>query len=78
VDYTGYGGAVLLGLNAICFICHGSSDARSIQSAIRIAQHVVKADVVENIRKAFNEDTPEINAESNGHSTTSVIPPISL
>jgi glycerol-3-phosphate acyltransferase PlsX len=78
VDYTGYGGAVLLGLNAICVICHGSSNARSIQSAIRIAQHVVDADVVENIRKAFNDDTPEIKTESNGHSEVSVTPPISL
>jgi glycerol-3-phosphate acyltransferase PlsX len=78
VDYTGYGGAVLLGLNAICVICHGSSNAPSIQSAIRIAQHVVDADVVENIRKAFKEDAPEIEVESNGHSLTSATPPISL
>lgn len=74
VDYTGYGGAVLLGLNAICVICHGSSNARSIQSAIRIAQHVVKADVVGGIRDAFSEAVPENNADSNGQSSAPVTP----
>jgi glycerol-3-phosphate acyltransferase PlsX len=78
VDYTGYGGAVLLGLNAICVICHGSSDARSIQSAIRIAQHVVNADVVGSIRKAFSEDAPQANAHSNGQSAQPVTPPVNI
>ncbi|MEO6907066.1 MAG: phosphate acyltransferase PlsX [Abditibacteriaceae bacterium] len=78
VDYTGYGGAMLLGLNAICVICHGSSNARSIQSAIRIAQHVVKANVVEDIRQAFSEEIPEIKAHMNGQSSESVAPPIAL
>jgi glycerol-3-phosphate acyltransferase PlsX len=78
VDYTGYGGAVLLGLNAICVICHGSSNARSIQSAIRIAQHVVDAGVVDSIRLAFSDETPPLITESNGQSTTTVTPPISI
>lgn len=78
VDYTGYGGAVLLGLNAICIICHGSSNARSIQSAIHIAQHVVEADVVEDIRKAFHQEEPESNSHLNGQKTAPVSPPISL
>jgi glycerol-3-phosphate acyltransferase PlsX len=78
VDYTGYGGAVLLGLNAICIICHGSSNARSIQSAVRIAQHVVDANVVENIRQAFKEESPEITTHSNGQSAAPITPPISL
>jgi len=77
VDYTGYGGAVLLGVNAICVICHGSSNARSIQSAIRIAQHVVQADVVGSIRQAF-EDSPQIDASSNGASPDAVAPPINI
>lgn len=32
------GGAPLLGVDGICLICHGSSSARSIQSALRTAQ----------------------------------------
>lgn len=78
VDYTGYGGAVLLGLNAICVICHGSSDARSIQSAIYIARHVTHGDVVNSIRQAFSEDAAPVQAASNGQSTASVTPPTSL
>ncbi len=31
------GGAPLLGIDGICIICHGSSDARSITNALRVA-----------------------------------------
>lgn len=34
-DYHEHGGAPLLGANGICMICHGSSEARTITSAIR-------------------------------------------
>lgn len=37
-DYNEYGGAPLLGVNGICIICHGSSSARAIASAIRAAK----------------------------------------
>lgn len=36
-DYHEHGGAPLLGANGNCFICHGSSIARTITSAIRTA-----------------------------------------
>jgi glycerol-3-phosphate acyltransferase PlsX len=36
-DYTEYGAAPLLGVNGGCFIGHGRSNARAIQSAIRRA-----------------------------------------
>lgn len=42
LDYTEFGGAALLGVNGICIICHGSSDERSIYSAIRIALEIEK------------------------------------
>ena len=38
VDYTEFGGAPLLGLNGICVICHGRSNAKAISNAIRIAK----------------------------------------
>lgn len=38
VDYTEYGGAPLLGLNGICVICHGRSNAKAISNAIRVAK----------------------------------------
>lgn len=33
-DYNEYGGAPLMGVDGICIICHGSSDARAIKNAI--------------------------------------------
>ena len=50
-DYHEYGGAPLLGANGICVICHGSSAARTITSAIRnaipYAQHGVNEAIVD-------------------------------
>jgi glycerol-3-phosphate acyltransferase PlsX len=37
-DYHEYGGAPLLGVNGICLICHGSSEARTITNAILAAR----------------------------------------
>lgn len=41
VDHNEYGGAPLLGLNGTCVICHGSSRARAITNAIRVANDLV-------------------------------------
>lgn len=38
MDYHEYGGAPLLGVNGVCVIAHGSSEARTIRSAIRNAK----------------------------------------
>jgi len=39
-DYNEYGGAPLLGVDGLCVICHGSSDARAIKNAIRVVEHL--------------------------------------
>lgn len=44
-DYHEYGGAPLLGVNGVCMICHGSSEARTIRNSIRNAREYVKAGV---------------------------------
>jgi glycerol-3-phosphate acyltransferase PlsX len=36
-EYHEYGGGPLLGIRGACIICHGSSDARAIKNAIRVA-----------------------------------------
>ena len=51
-DHTGYGGANLLGVRGTCIICHGSADANSIASAIRIAKLAVEVDVSARIAEA--------------------------
>jgi glycerol-3-phosphate acyltransferase PlsX len=63
LDYTGYGGALLLGVNGVCVICHGSADARSIHSAIRIAKQTVSADVVGAIRSIMEDSSGAIAAQ---------------
>ncbi|HSG72267.1 MAG TPA: phosphate acyltransferase PlsX [Planctomycetaceae bacterium] len=37
-QYKEAGGAPLLGIDGICIICHGSSDARAIENALRVAE----------------------------------------
>lgn len=44
-DYHEYGGAPLLGVTGTCMICHGSSEARTIRSAIRASREFVTAKV---------------------------------
>ncbi|MEM1423244.1 MAG: phosphate acyltransferase PlsX, partial [Planctomycetota bacterium] len=44
-DYHEYGGAPLLGVNGVCMICHGSSQARTITNAIRNSMEYVTAGV---------------------------------
>lgn len=51
MDYTEYGGALLLGLRHPVIKGHGSSDAKAVFSAIRQAQKFVSAGVVEKIKE---------------------------
>ena len=55
MDYAEYGGAPLLGVNGISIICHGSSNAKAILNAIRVAQECVQIQLIEQIR----EDLPK-------------------
>ena len=64
-DHTGYGGANLLGLNGACIICHGSANATSVASAIRIAKLAVEVDVSARIREALGEQA-KANAGQTG------------
>ncbi len=50
IDYREYGGAPLLGIEGICIIAHGSSNARAIRNAIRVAGEAVRHGFVEEIR----------------------------
>jgi phosphate acyltransferase len=50
IDYAERGGAPLLGLNGICIIGHGKSDAYAVQNACRAAERAVASDIVSIIR----------------------------
>ncbi|NLI13280.1 phosphate acyltransferase PlsX [Pelotomaculum propionicicum] len=41
LDYAEYGGAPLLGVNGVSVICHGSSKAKAVKNAIRVARESV-------------------------------------
>ncbi len=54
-DYAEYGAAPLLGLAGGCFIAHGRSNPRAIQSAVRRASEFAEARVHEKIRDRVTE-----------------------
>jgi glycerol-3-phosphate acyltransferase PlsX len=56
IDYAETGGAPLLGVNGVCVICHGSSQAKAIKNAIRVAKECVEKNVVDCIRDSVCEN----------------------
>ncbi len=50
-DYAETGGAVLLGVDGVCIICHGKSNERAIRNAIVLAKKFVEKNVNESIQK---------------------------
>lgn len=46
MDYAEYGGSPLLGLNGVCIISHGRSNAKAIHNALLNAAKCVESDVV--------------------------------
>ncbi len=48
------GGALLLGVEGVCIISHGSSSATAIVNAVRVARDCVHADVVTDLREAIS------------------------
>lgn len=53
LDPDTYGGAILLGVDGVCIISHGSSSARAMLNGIRCAQEMVESDMVGAIRAAI-------------------------
>jgi glycerol-3-phosphate acyltransferase PlsX len=53
LDPDTYGGAMMLGVNGVCIISHGSSSPRAIFNAIRVAAEMVSAGLVARIEKVL-------------------------
>ncbi len=51
-DHTELGGAVLLGVDGVCIICHGSAKRNSISAAVRVAKLSIEERVLEKIKDA--------------------------
>jgi phosphate acyltransferase len=53
LDPDGTGGAMLLGVEGVCIISHGSSSATAIVNAVRVARDVVDAGLVDALRASI-------------------------
>lgn len=59
LDPDTYGGAMLLGVRGNCIISHGSSSARAIVNAVRVAHDAIDADLVGRLAAAIGGRAPE-------------------
>jgi phosphate acyltransferase len=53
LDPDTYGGAMLLGVDGVCIISHGSSSAKAILNAVGVAHHAVDEGLVDQLRAAI-------------------------
>jgi glycerol-3-phosphate acyltransferase PlsX len=53
LDPDATGGAVLVGVDGVCIISHGSSNARAVANAVRVAHDAVERDLVGKLRGAI-------------------------
>lgn len=58
LDPDTYGGAVLLGVDGVCVISHGSTGARAMLNAIKVAKEMVEHDLVGEIRAVVGPGAP--------------------
>ena len=61
LDVTEYGGAPLLGVNGCVIISHGSSNAKAIASAIRVANDFARSNVLERIQDTIVKEEMLLN-----------------
>jgi len=62
-DYHEYGGALLLGVNGISLICHGSSKARTIKNAVSACKRFADKHINEQIIERLSQVTVETNGQ---------------
>lgn len=65
-DYSSHGGAPLLGLRRLAVVLHGSSEARAVKNAVRVAASFAKSRMVEKIGTSLShleEHMPEIDGD---------------
>jgi len=63
VDHAEHGGGLLLGVDGICIISHGSSQAPSIFNAIRIAKEAFDNKVLERIQSRTTTTAPATDGD---------------
>jgi fatty acid/phospholipid synthesis protein PlsX len=63
LDHAEYGGAPLLGVDGGFIICHGSSKAKAIKNAVRVAREFTEKRVVDHIRENIAKEDITVNDE---------------
>ena len=53
LDYSEYGGAVLLGVRGVCIVGHGSSNEKAVMNGVRVAAEFAQAEVNSSIEAAL-------------------------
>jgi glycerol-3-phosphate acyltransferase PlsX len=51
VDYSEYGGAVLLGVTGLAIVCHGRSSAKAVRNAIAMAYRFASSDFIQRVER---------------------------
>lgn len=54
-DWKGYGGAPLLGLDAVVIKAHGRSEARAVRNALKVAAKTVSGDLTGKVRASMEQ-----------------------
>jgi glycerol-3-phosphate acyltransferase PlsX len=57
LDPDTYGGAMLLGVDGVCVISHGSSSAKAIAGAVRVAHQAAAEHLVDQLRAAISAES---------------------
>jgi glycerol-3-phosphate acyltransferase PlsX len=57
-DYSSQGGALLLGIDGICIICHGSSGDKAIKNALGVAAKYAKSGINDIIVQELESEAP--------------------
>jgi phosphate acyltransferase len=60
MDYSQYGGAVLMGAKAPVVKAHGSSEALTIKNTIAQIKHMIDSKTIDNVVSYFNEHSDEM------------------
>jgi phosphate acyltransferase len=57
MDHAEHGGGLLLGVDGVCIISHGSSQAPTIFNAVRLAREAIDNRVLDRIQARYKEDS---------------------
>ncbi|NEO25448.1 MAG: phosphate acyltransferase, partial [Kamptonema sp. SIO4C4] len=62
IDHAEHGGGLLLGVDGICIISHGSSQAPSIFNAIRLAKDAIGHQVLQRIQSYYGKASEQASS----------------